>query len=296
MHLWKSFLALAFLIFLGCSTVQARKIFIYGRGGSPAKLWLTVKVTEVRDDPEKGLSRLWGSLRLPLEERPIPGHNFEKNLLPRFNSQKSESFDDVSQSFICQACLNISIQAEQFLADPDTLKQILDFLNSTLCRLIIPQLEEQCMDLAMTYVPEVFQRLQEFLTPDHLCVDTRLCPSLSVLFLDDDRACAICEEFATEALHHLSENSTETEAMAALHYSCSKLGKLSSRCNILVDAYAPTLIGKLQLLTPQEICHKVKLCNAVFQQRKSYCATCVHAFNEMQAQLRNPAIQEKMIE
>eukprot|EP00249_Psilotum_nudum_P000533 c12388_g1_i1 orf=432-1550(-) len=299
MYPWKSLLVLVLFCSLGCSIVQARKVLIYSRGRSPANSWFTVKVTEADVEREKGLSRLWGSLRLPFEEIPISRPNFEKRLLPLFPgfySQRRQPFDGVSQSFICRTCLNISTQSEQALSDPDILKQMVEFLNSTICGLFMPELGEQCMDLATAYAPDMIQWLREVLTPEHLCVDTKLCPSLSVLFLDDDRVCAMCEEFAADALGYLSENSTEAEAMSALHHACSKLGELSFKCKMLVDAYGPTLVGKLQLLTPQEVCHKVKLCSAVSSQRKSYCATCVHTVDEMRAQMRNPLIQEKMIE
>jgi len=38
-----------------------------------------------------------------------------------------------------------------------------------------------------------------------------------------DEVCTLCEEFASQALHYLAENKTQTEILEKLHRSCSRL-------------------------------------------------------------------------
>ena len=51
----------------------------------------------------------------------------------RFNGFDVSSLEGVRQNFLCDTCFDISTFAEDVLADPDTLANIIDYVNVSLC-------------------------------------------------------------------------------------------------------------------------------------------------------------------
>lgn len=61
-------------------------------------------------------------------------HSQEK----RLGSQRHDipSVEGVSQSFICDACMDVSTYAEQILTSPDTLGYVIDYVSGSVCRAV----------------------------------------------------------------------------------------------------------------------------------------------------------------
>lgn len=87
----------------------------------------------------------------------------------------------------------------------------------------------QCIDLAEEYVPDLLEKLQIYAAPDKLCSETKICPSSSLLLVNEVHSCKICIDFTTEALSYIQSGKAETEVLEALHSQCSKLGDFSSQ-------------------------------------------------------------------
>ncbi|KAH7293347.1 hypothetical protein KP509_28G021800 [Ceratopteris richardii] len=222
---------------------------------------------------------------------PIP---FLERGLPRISNINFPQLQNV-QNLVCDTCMDVSTLIEQVLTDPDTVNSALEFVDVSLCQ-NIPHLQQQCQNLASTYVPDLMETLQVYAAPNKLCGETKLCPSSAVLRLNDARACKMCTEFAEEALVYVQDSKTETEILDALHVQCAKLGDFESQCNMLVDVYGPLYISKLDSLTPDQVCQKARMCNAPSIRDPASCATCQFAVLQMKAKLQNPAVQEKMMQ
>lgn len=299
MDRWRLILAFVILFSLGSSVGHARKCLIFGHGGVPLRGLFTVKILESHEEPAHGTVLSTENERLPTFLRYFhdgrrPATMFQ---MPRPKLQRLHAFSSkgISQSFICDTCLDISTFAEQVLTDPETTNNVLEYINGSFCE-VLPGLKEKCSGLAATYVPEMVEVLQTYLAPDKLCSDTNLCTSSSMLLLGDVQTCSMCTDFATKALTYLKDNQTEVEVLDNLHSECSKLGPFSAKCDLLVDAYAPIYIEKVDSMTPEQVCQKVGLCTALSLRGTSHCAACELAVFEMKAKLRKPEMQEKMLE
>ncbi|KAI5054888.1 hypothetical protein GOP47_0030033 [Adiantum capillus-veneris] len=283
MQRWRFLLALVTILALGFPAADARKMLIIRRGGDALQGWLTLKVIDIHKEHGQSLA-FSKSKAVPFFGR-IPG-------LQHLDGPQVQGFP---QSFVCDTCMDISTFAEQVLTDPDTTSNVLEYVNGSLCQ-VLPAFQSECVNLAEMYVPSLVETMQIYAAPNKLCGETKLCPSSAMLLLNDARACKMCTKFATEALAYAQDSKTETEVLEALHAQCAKLGDFSSRCNMLVDTYAPLYISKLDSTTPEQICEKVGICSSESIRDPSSCATCEFAVYQLKAKLRNPLVQEKMME
>ena len=61
-------------------------------------------------------------------------HSREKSL--GFQGLDFPSLEGVPQSFICDACMDVSTYSEQILTNPDTLGNVIDYINESLCKAV----------------------------------------------------------------------------------------------------------------------------------------------------------------
>eukprot|EP00250_Pteridium_aquilinum_P017264 c23537_g1_i3 orf=305-1366(-) len=282
MSQWRVLLAVLMLLALGIPAGHARNLVIFSQSGDAFQGRLTLKVFDIYKEHDRSLTILKGKVVGPFLQRHVSG------------LQHLEA-PNVSPSLMCDTCMDISAFVEQVLTDPDTMGDVLEYVNGSLCK-ALSGFQEECINLAKIYVPGLVETLQVYAAPDKLCGETKLCPSSAMLLLNDARACKMCMEYATEALSYAQDSKTEEEIMNALHSQCAKLGDFSSRCDMLVDTYGPIYISKLDSTTPEQVCQKVGICSAPSIKDPSNCATCEFAVYQLKAKLRNPAVQDKMLE
>ncbi|KAL3684624.1 hypothetical protein R1sor_002646 [Riccia sorocarpa] len=203
------------------------------------------------------------------------------------------------RDIICDACLQLSTEAEMLLKNPDTEKTLEQLVSQMTCENIgSPKLKSKCLDLVHVYVPDVLGALESFLQPA-LCTEVGVCKPERQL-IRDTRGCALCQEFAFDALNYLESNRTKKQIIFALHVACSRLEDLSKQCDLLVDVYAPHLIAELDTLSPEQFCEATRLCKpavaATQLKNRNDCAVCQFMVMEVKVKLRDPKTQERLLE
>lgn len=87
---------------------------------------------------------------------------------------------------------------------------------------------------------DAFIALEAYLGPD-ICSEAGLCIPESTRFsskrgklshrkpIANAKTCALCQDFATDALSYLDRNTTKAKIIGALHVACSRLEEISKQ-------------------------------------------------------------------
>lgn len=115
-----------------------------------------------------------------------------------------------------------------------------------------------------------------------------------------DEVCTLCEEFASQALHYLAENKTQTEILEKLHRSCSRLTTFEQECITLVDYYSSIFFSYASSVQSEDFCRKFNLCQEmkIFSAKRNddSCSICQRAVSEVLVKLKDPDTQLEIIE
>lgn len=245
------------------------------------------------------------------------------NIVPRLSEVPLEKtvsrsgglkFHGSSLGLFCNTCMEVSKQAEEVLSDPETLENAVKLAKS-ICNELPSDLSAKCDEMLGTYIQEVVSTLQDYLSQDKLCIGTGLCngnnnndlqyklgmgrntPSLDA---GDDTTCVMCEQFIEEATYYASQNTTQSEVLAALHQTCSKLGVFGTKCKTMVDYYAPIIFLEIATISPKEFCQKISICSdsssLALNREKNNCDVCESAILEIETHLKDPETKMKVIE
>eukprot|EP00250_Pteridium_aquilinum_P017265 c23537_g1_i4 orf=1-342(-) len=113
MSQWRVLLAVLMLLALGIPAGHARNLVIFS---------------------QSGLTILKGKVVGPFLQRHVSG------------LQHLEA-PNVSPSLMCDTCMDISAFVEQVLTDPDTMGDVLEYVNGSLCK-ALSGFQEECINLA----------------------------------------------------------------------------------------------------------------------------------------------------
>lgn len=114
-----------------------------------------------------------------------------------------------------------------------------------------------------------------------------------------ENLCTLCEDFATEVLDYLEDNTTQTTVIDILYQTCSALRPIEEQCTSLVDYYVPLIFIEISAVEPKPFCEYVSLCGegAITMSIKSdKCAVCQQAMAEILAKLKDPDTELEIIE
>lgn len=219
-----------------------------------------------------------------------------------------------ASNVICDSCLDFSFEAQAILSDPEIQRQAVDLISQTACQALTPKLKTKCSDLVSVYVLDAFAVLQTYLGPD-FCTEIGLCMSESVKYINprgkllaqteraNGRTCALCEEFAKDALPYLAANTTALKMIEALHRACARLGDSSKQCQIMVDIFAADLMERLDDISPEELCQITHFCTPTSKPaltsrglKINDCAICQFVVLEVKLKLKDPVTQERILE
>ncbi|BBM97660.1 saposin [Marchantia polymorpha subsp. ruderalis] len=229
----------------------------------------------------------------------VSARNVHEEQKGAYDGLLAVSHSGLEQNFVCEACLQLSNEAELVLHNPDTEKTLEELFSHVACNsLMTPKMKAKCTSMVKTYVPDLLVALQTYLRPE-LCTEVKVCrPQLQ--FGKDTKTCALCQDFAADALTYLGSNRTKTQIIVALHLACSRLEELSKQCDLLVDVYAPDLMEHLNNLTPEEFCEMTRLCKPALAttqlKKRNDCAICQFVILELKFKLRDPKTQERLLE
>ncbi|XP_074578371.1 uncharacterized protein LOC141834878 [Curcuma longa] len=116
----------------------------------------------------------------------------------------------------------------------------------------------------------------------------------------NEKFCTLCEEFASQALYYLGKNETQTQVISILYKACSKLHSLEQQCVTLVDYYAPLFFSEVSMISPEQFCDKVNLCNGSDQvslpKNDNACTLCQDILGEVLSKLQDPDTELEVIE
>eukprot|EP00252_Welwitschia_mirabilis_P020767 TRINITY_DN5155_c0_g1_i1.p1 TRINITY_DN5155_c0_g1~~TRINITY_DN5155_c0_g1_i1.p1 ORF type:complete len:403 (+),score=92.58 TRINITY_DN5155_c0_g1_i1:119-1327(+) len=247
------------------------------------------------------------------EVNQVKGFSDFLNTLSLSKIQSKESFFKHGNEFFCNACVEVSRQAEEILTDSDMLESAKSVLKS-LCFELPSNLSAQCDAMLDTYFAEVISMLQDYLSEDKLCIRTKLCNVKNVIskkykesmlgdvpsIVHDGSACSKCEEFFSNAASYITENTTQEDFITALHKGCSKFSYLSSVCDSLVDNFGPLAFTEISNMQPEEFCSLISLCHGSLHlsldQEKNNCDFCQSAVLEIKTELKDPETKIKLLE
>ncbi|KAK9125924.1 hypothetical protein Scep_014770 [Stephania cephalantha] len=111
----------------------------------------------------------------------------------------------------------------------------------------------------------------------------------------NDRVCALCEQFTSQAITYLGENKTQTQIIDKLHHTCSELPYYKKECSRLVDYYAPLFFLEIATIQPETFCEKVNLCDETLFTPPNSCDVCHIVTAEILAKLEDPETQLEII-
>ena len=115
-----------------------------------------------------------------------------------------------------------------------------------------------------------------------------------------ENICTLCEEFSTDVLDYLEDNSTQTEIIDILYQTCSDLHSIKNQCITMVDCYVPLVFTEISSVQPKQFCQYVDLCEegAIKTEKKSNekCANCKHIIAEVLTKLEDPDTELEIIE
>ncbi|KAH9315719.1 hypothetical protein KI387_024346, partial [Taxus chinensis] len=323
--LWVAFLVL----FLSWASANARKIVIFEHSGP---LMITQEIFDTGDgilvreethgvvfggDVQELVPRI-----AVVKEKLAEGLSKMLNIAPYlagfplkdtgFRREERLALQGSSFQIICNACIEVSEQAEKVLSDPKTLEDI-EELSKSICMSLPSNFSAQCDEMSKMYIQEAIAMLQDYLSKDKLCISTGLCNGnnddleikisrngkISALDVGDDTTCAVCEQFIEGAINYVSQNKTQSEFLFALHQTCSKLKIFSTECDSLVDYYGSLLFMEIGTIKPSEFCQKISYCrgsDSLFLEQEQNCDVCRAAISEIKTELEDPEKKLKVIE
>ena len=81
--------------------------------------------------------------------------------------------------------------------------------------------------------------------------------------MNDGPPCIMCEFVITKLDAELKDKKTDEEIKHTVRSICAKLPKtVSQPCEKFIDQYGDFIILLIQQGTPQQMCHRLKLCSA----------------------------------
>ncbi|XP_020234099.1 prosaposin isoform X2 [Cajanus cajan] len=111
--------------------------------------------------------------------------------------------------------------------------------------------------------------------------------------------CALCEEYATEALDYLNDKENQRKIIDALHNTCYQLLSFKQQCIELVDDYASHFFSEIASVLPGELCKQVHLCqsaNVSSQVKGNSCGSCKDSVAALLVKLNDPDTKLEIIE
>ncbi|KAL0347548.1 UNVERIFIED_CONTAM: hypothetical protein Scaly_1770800 [Sesamum calycinum] len=116
----------------------------------------------------------------------------------------------------------------------------------------------------------------------------------------NEKLCTLCEEFAAEALNYLSENKTQTEIIAILHKSCSKIPSFKQQCIVWWTIMPLYFFLEVSSIQAEDFCRKVDLCEegvSISQElSKDKCDICHNAVTEALLKLKDPDTELEIVQ
>ncbi|XP_024516440.1 uncharacterized protein LOC112341121 [Selaginella moellendorffii] len=199
--------------------------------------------------------------------------------------------DKADSGLFCKECLDVATDAQDFLASPHNLETVVDFVQAHGCAKVPLAYKDKCDEMSQEYVSVLFSTLQDYMTPQKMCLDTGICAGGKHLEMSAT-SCSACHFLATKALaagNRLSPEAIREELTAA----CSSHKWIQDRCMSVLDRFGPGLLG-----SPAHFCMESEVCkaNGVKGVGRNNCALCRYLALEMKTKLQDPETQEKLIE
>lgn len=173
----------------------------------------------------------------------------------------------------CEVCGKLVDQVSALLDDPSFKTQAISMAESIVCLQLPPDLVEKCVVTVEEYVEEAISTLQNVISKDQLCIQTKICEALpngqdakqmvNNALLESTPQCDVCRQVVFQVQLLLDNGKTQQQIIDALHTQCKRFSKTTEKCTQLVDEYVPQILVLIQTLSPNEICKALKLCEPV---------------------------------
>lgn len=185
-----------------------------------------------------------------------------------FVSARGNGLANVQDSDICKTCLSITEIVADFVNDPATTKELVDFAETRLCSLA--NSPDECKKLAETYLPIVVDWMKNIVVPGSICKDVMVCAVQTLATFQQPRVhdsaqCAMCK-FVLEAVKEsIDQPSTADEIEKQALQACQLLpASFRDACAGFVEVYEPMLFRAINATDVEELCSEAGACPAAY--------------------------------
>eukprot|EP00195_Chlamydomonas_chlamydogama_P008611 CAMPEP_0202892336 /NCGR_PEP_ID=MMETSP1392-20130828/2055_1 /ASSEMBLY_ACC=CAM_ASM_000868 /TAXON_ID=225041 /ORGANISM="Chlamydomonas chlamydogama, Strain SAG 11-48b" /LENGTH=397 /DNA_ID=CAMNT_0049576233 /DNA_START=195 /DNA_END=1388 /DNA_ORIENTATION=- len=160
--------------------------------------------------------------------------------------------------------------AEDYLLDPSSTQEIMDFIDKNICPAIGDS--TKCHNLAQGLLPVILQWLKATATPATLCSDAGVCGSAvsqfttpvnkpALLLPRDSVTCGMCKYVVGKAQAALNDTSVQDSIKNKALEVCGTLPKeLADGCTDFVNTYEPAIASFIEKADVDEVCMLIGAC------------------------------------
>nr|XP_026692833.1 uncharacterized protein LOC100176110 isoform X10 [Ciona intestinalis] len=206
------------------------------------------------------------------------------------------NYNKVSGSPTCEVCTLIATALDQLLTSNSTEQEIIAAVEKV-CSILPATYKTECDSLIDQYGVVIIQLLAQELDPSKICAELGLCVSYKSQ-VSDSTTCELCELVAGELDSLLTENSTESEIIAAVEKVCTILpSNLQTECKTLIDQYGKEIINLLaQQIKPAQLCATLKLCTSYAVSSSTTCEVCELVASELDKLLTDKSTETEIVD
>ncbi|XP_078493268.1 uncharacterized protein LOC100176110 isoform X7 [Ciona intestinalis] len=206
------------------------------------------------------------------------------------------NYNKVSSSASCEVCKLIATGLDQLLTSNSTEQEIIAAVEKV-CSILPATYKTECDSLIDQYGEVIIQLLAQELDPSKICAGLKLCTSYKSQ-VSDSTTCDLCELVAGELDSLLTENSTESEIIAAVEKVCTVLpSNLQTECKSLIDDYGKEIINLLaQQIKPAQLCATLKLCTSYAVSSSTTCEICELVAGELDKLLTDKSTETEIVD
>lgn len=192
----------------------------------------------------------------------------------------------------CDICKVVVRFVYNELQDNKTEEEVKNLLDKV-CNLLPDSLKQTCTDTVNTYYDQLVQLIVQGFTPEQVCQELGLCPSVlrkpaaaRPAKAASDEECAYCTTIVQYVYDALQDEKTEEEIKQVLDEVCNLFhGDRRQQCINMVNTYFEIIVALvLQDFTPQQICQTIGMCPSSLG-GDIECTFCQYALHFIQNEL-----------
>ncbi|XP_078493273.1 uncharacterized protein LOC100176110 isoform X12 [Ciona intestinalis] len=205
---------------------------------------------------------------------------------------------DAGDPISCAVCRLVVHEVDKMLEGNKTEAAVVAALEKV-CGLMPADISQECRDFVKHYGGTLVDLIINEVESGAICSMLLLCsPQANYNKVSDSTTCDLCELVAGELDSLLTENSTESEIIAAVEKVCTVLpSNLQTECKSLIDDYGKEIINLLaQQIKPAQLCATLKLCTSYAVSSSTTCEICELVAGELDKLLTDKSTETEIVD